>query len=142
MVVVKGSYPLNKCVAMKMAQTPIKSFSINSLLPETIEINHKTSEENAGDENNCAHPDVERIATPEDGDDDVLSDCDSSDLDVTSTTPPLDCSVKSEEGAKDTAEGKKPLIKLYCYNFGECAGFFLKQFTNFNYLIYNKINCF
>ncbi|XP_066137639.1 fork head domain transcription factor slp2-like [Euwallacea fornicatus] len=107
MVVPPKSIP--RCANFAMANTPLKSFSINAILPETVL--DRTS----------VTPEVD-----EDGDEDRngvssdVSDCDS-DLDVTGTgSPPLDsCSnVKGEEKREEGAEKeKKPNDKPpYSYN--------------------------
>lgn len=79
-----------KNVRVIMAQTPLKSFTINSLLSETVDDAQKNDEQEA-------------------------SDCES-DLDVTGTPPPLDCTKDAEE-SDGKKEEKKPSDKPpYSYN--------------------------
>lgn len=81
-----------------MAHTPLKSFTINSLLPETA---------------NDAPSSPERVSAEAEQE---ISDCES-DLDVTGTPPPLDCSKDSEEAETPKKEEKKPGDKPpYSYN--------------------------
>lgn len=85
-----------------MAQTPLKSFTINSLLPETL-----------NDDASGERKTSETITDPEG----TISDCES-DLDVTGTPPPLDCTKDSEEAAdtsrkEEKKSGDKP---PYSYN--------------------------
>lgn len=102
MVVPQG--PVRQCVStLIMANTPLKkSFTINSILHESaIELRNNDSSE-VEDESNDGKKDV--IDTDE-GDE---SDCES-DLDVTGTTPPLDCSKKASEEGKQEKEGNYAL---------------------------------
>lgn len=100
MVVPQG--PIRQCVStLIMANTPLKkSFTINSLLPETalenLEVRH----------NECSAVDDNSVVKKNDVDTEEVdeSDCDS-DLDVTGTTPPLDCSKKAAESAESEKEG-------------------------------------
>ncbi|CAG9836521.1 unnamed protein product [Diabrotica balteata] len=103
MVVPQGSVT-KPCI---MAHTPLKSFTINSILPETALDVRETSE-----------PEDECCMKQETLSDAEVSDCDS-DLDVTGTTPPLDCSNKSadeEESQKDGKEKKQNEKPPYSYN--------------------------
>ncbi|XP_030749824.1 fork head domain transcription factor slp2-like [Sitophilus oryzae] len=92
-----------------MANTPLKSFTINAILPETLlDRRSVVSEEDEeyGDRQEEGS-DVEGVGGDVGGD--VASDCES-DLDVTGTgTPPLDCSGRSSEGdsKNDNAEEKE-----------------------------------
>lgn len=85
-----------------MAHTPLKSFTINSILPETA---------------NEAPSSPDRISTePVSISEQEISDCES-DLDVTGTPPPLDCSKDSEEADSSKKDEKKPGDKPpYSYN--------------------------
>ncbi|KAG5886833.1 hypothetical protein JTB14_005285 [Gonioctena quinquepunctata] len=91
-----------------MAHTPLKSFTINSILPETL-LDLRT--DSAQREDDC-------FIKQETVSDTDVSDCES-DLDVTATTPPLDCSNKCNEGEENGKEGtdKKANEKPpYSYN--------------------------
>lgn len=82
-----------KIVTTMSSQTPLKSFNISSILPEMVT---EQSSENQSD----------------------VEDSDS-DLDVTGTPPPLDCSSKASDGSKesDGKDEKKPNDKPpYSYN--------------------------
>lgn len=110
MVVPRGSVP-KECVAAKMimAHTPLKSFSINSLLPETVVgAGSPTPDDD----------DTSKLEAHSDQDVDVGSDCESEDLDVTGTTPPLDCSGKSNDDEKESeADGKFCSILWFTIEF-------------------------
>ncbi|KAF2901542.1 hypothetical protein ILUMI_04645 [Ignelater luminosus] len=81
------------------ARTPLKSsFSISSILPETVEESRSRS----------ASP--TNISEPEASDSD-------SDLDVTGTPPPLDCSKTAQDSQDEKKDEKKPCEKPpYSYN--------------------------
>ncbi|XP_056642161.1 fork head domain transcription factor slp2-like [Diorhabda carinulata] len=102
MVVPRGS-TTKPCI---MAHTPLKSFTINSILPETaLDVRESTPEP----EDECL---MKQETLSE------VSDCES-DLDVTGTTPPLDCSNKSadeEDIQKDGKEKKLNEKPPYSYN--------------------------
>ncbi|CAG9860963.1 unnamed protein product [Phyllotreta striolata] len=85
-----------------MAHTPLKSFTINSLLPETAL-------------DDTSEPDDELGSKRES--ETLSSDCES-DLDVTGTTPPLDCSNKPDEddAKKDSSDKKSNEKPPYSYN--------------------------
>ncbi|KAJ8922734.1 hypothetical protein NQ315_007769 [Exocentrus adspersus] len=111
MVVPQGPLPRQCVSALIMAHhrhTPLKSFTINSILPETaLEARCDGSE-----------PEEECELKRETLSEAEASDCES-DLDVTGTTPPLDCSTKREGGEEEDKEGKqkKPNEKPpYSYN--------------------------
>nr|CAI5833561.1 unnamed protein product [Callosobruchus analis] len=91
--------------SLVMAHTPLKSFTISSIL---------TNRKNEIDE-----PD-EECQRKEETSATEVSDCESEDLDVTgTTTPPLDCSSKEgeEEDASKEGKEKKPNEKPpYSYN--------------------------
>ncbi|KAJ8940481.1 hypothetical protein NQ318_022804 [Aromia moschata] len=82
------------CVAtLIMAHTPLKSFTINSILPETVV------------DTRAASPEPEEECLKRETLSDVeVSDCES-DLDVTGTTPPLDCSNKNGDDEDNSKEG-------------------------------------
>lgn len=94
MVVPQRSLPRQCVSALIMAHTPLKSFTINSILPETALEARRDSPE---PEDEC---DLKRETVS----DVEVSDCES-DLDVTGTTPPLDCSNKNA-GEENDKEGK------------------------------------
>lgn len=94
MVVPQGPLPRQCVSTLIMAHTPLKSFTINSILPETAIDARSGSPE----------PEEECDLKRETSSDAEVSDCES-DLDVTGTTPPLDCSNKGAEGENDK-EGK------------------------------------
>lgn len=74
-----------------MARTPLKTnFSINSLLPETIQSSPVPSPRSSSPVSQCHTP--EAITEPEDSTDGE------SDLDVTGTPPPMDCSNTKTDG--------------------------------------------
>ncbi|XP_063697703.1 fork head domain transcription factor slp2-like [Culicoides brevitarsis] len=76
-----------------MARTPLKSsFSINSILPETLR-----------DDSINASPSPEPCHTPLSGSEQDMTDTES-DLDVTGTPPPMDCSAKEKSGSGDEEE--------------------------------------
>lgn len=92
MVVPPRSIP--RCADFVMANTPLKSFSINSILPETVldrrSVTPEVDEDGDDDRNGVSDADA--------------SDCES-DLDVIGTsTPPLDCSSQSNEGEEKNAD--------------------------------------
>lgn len=83
---------LFKCADLAMANTPLKSFSINSLLPETVLDRRSVT------------PDVDEEA---DEDRNVLSDASDceSDLDVIGTgSPPLDVSQTKDDGDEKSTD--------------------------------------
>ncbi|XP_022901726.1 fork head domain transcription factor slp2-like [Onthophagus taurus] len=80
-----------KILINKMSQTPLKSFNISSILPETV----------LDDENHH----VEEV-----------SDAESDELDVTGTPPPLDCTKKDDDNDKDEKNEKKNDKPPYSYN--------------------------
>ncbi|XP_076273073.1 fork head domain transcription factor slp2-like [Rhynchophorus ferrugineus] len=86
----------NECV---MSNTPLKSFTINSILPETLLDRRSVTSEDEEDAER-----QEELSETEVAD---VSDCDS-DLDVTGTgTPPLDCSSQSNEEKHENGEDKE-----------------------------------
>ncbi|XP_023018301.2 fork head domain transcription factor slp2 [Leptinotarsa decemlineata] len=102
MVVSQGSIT----VPCKMSHTPLKSFTINSILPETL-LDMRTGR---------SKPEDDCFMKEETVSDTEVSDCES-DLDVTATTPPLDCSNKCGEGDECEKEEKIPNEKpRYSYN--------------------------
>lgn len=89
-------------IATVMAHTPLKSFSISSLLPETA-LEHSRSPEPVA-------------STPTPVSEHEVSDCES-DLDVTTTPPPLDCTTTSQDSKTESKDEKKPGDKPpYSYN--------------------------
>ncbi|XP_060531122.1 fork head domain transcription factor slp2-like [Cylas formicarius] len=109
MVVPQGSSHPAVAAVITMSNTPLKSFTINSILPETALDTCSTTPDVDG---NASKPEV----SSEDGD---ASECES-DLDVTGTTPPLDCSGKANDEDEKVSDGekeKKPNDKPpYSYN--------------------------
>ncbi|VEN61794.1 unnamed protein product [Callosobruchus maculatus] len=91
--------------SLVMAHTPLKSFTISSILTNT--------------KNEIDEPDEECDRREETSATEV-SDCESEDLDVTgTTTPPLDCSNKEgedEDASKDGKEKKPNEKPPYSYN--------------------------
>ncbi|CAH1160244.1 unnamed protein product [Phaedon cochleariae] len=102
MVVPQGSFR-KSCI---MAHTPVKSsFTIESLLPEA-----------AAEGRNVGRGTGESCCLEEEFGDQEASSCES-DLDVTGTTPPLDCSTRSEKVASQGEGDKKATEKPpYSYN--------------------------
>lgn len=108
MVVPQG--PVRQCVStLSMANTPLKkSFTINSLLPETaledLELRRNVSADVDDEIVDEKKDDIDNDGVEE-------SDCDS-DLDVIGTTPPLDCSKKASENGEPEKEGMNMLYLL------------------------------
>lgn len=101
MVVPQGSIT-RPCI---MTHTPLKSFTINSILPETaLDVRENTSE---AEDELCI-----KQETLSDAD---VSDCES-DLDVTGTTPPLDCSNKSADEEESQKDGKFGYDSYFCFH--------------------------
>lgn len=90
---VNVEYPMNSQTFFAMARTPLKSsFSINSILPETMQTSPVPS------------PSLSQSPAESEQD---LSDIES-DLDVTGTPPPMDCSRKTDENSEEgSSKGDK-----------------------------------
>lgn len=88
-------------VAAAMAHTPLKSFTINSILPETALEGPRSPDPVSSSPNVCQDEGSES----------------ESDLDVTTTPPPLDCSTSTQESREEGKDEKKPGDKPpYSYN--------------------------
>lgn len=93
------TFSMNSQTVFAMARTPLKSsFSINSILPETIESSAPST----------PTPTSSPCESPILGSDQDLSDIES-DLDVTGTPPPMDCS--STNGDKTEENGDESSAK-------------------------------
>ncbi|KAH1021169.1 hypothetical protein HUJ04_010717 [Dendroctonus ponderosae] len=102
---------ISRCANFAMTNnTPLKSFSINSILPETVLVRRSVTPE--------VDDDVDEERNVDEVSDADVSECDS-DLDVIGTgTPPLDTSGPTNEDDKNNGEKeKKPNDKPpYSYN--------------------------
>lgn len=96
--------PIQNLLPSIMAHTPLKSsFSISSILPETVGEGLPISTPN------------DRVPSPSASSRHHRSDSEESDLDVTTTPPPLDCSkvsITKEDGEEKKGKDKPP----YSYN--------------------------